>query len=381
MKTPKDQREWFAVSTEGLQQLTGNSKSIVARELLQDAFDEAIKEVQFLSTWRSGLATITVIDDSPIGFRNLNDVYTLYGPTYKRECPDKRGRFNLGLKEALSHCELAEVTTTTGRIVLDRTGRHKSNVKRTVGSEVKVQFKILNKEYQEMIATLDNYIVPKNLDFYVNGTKMPHREVFKSIEATLPTEILTNEMMTRTSRKTTIDIYKPQEGKSAWLYEIGLPVLEIDCDYSVDVQQKVPLSSDRENVPPSFLRAIYAEIVNACHREITPEMSSNVWVREAVSSDRVIPAATTTVIDKRYGEKRAIFNPRDHNANDDALAHGFRLVYGAEMSKKEWMNVHEAGAIQTTSAIFPQRSTDLSRSIRIKRCARWHCLRGRSLCV
>lgn len=349
---------WFEVSAEGLRQLQGGKpKSFVARELIQNAWDEAEKIVKFSAAWDNGAATIIIEDDSAEGFRNLADAFTLFGPTQKRGDIKKRGRFNLGEKEVLALCKKAVIRTTKGGLLFDKGGRKSlARCKRERGTEVEVTVPMSRAEFNEMMESVHSYIVPEGIQFYFNERLMERPEALKSIEATLLTEILNDEVMTRTSRKATVNIYKPDG--AARLYEMGIPVTDIDCDYTLDVQQKVPLSSDRETVPASYLKTLYAEVLNAMHSQITPESSSSVWVREATTSNRINSDAVRTVINNRYGEKAVIANPFDRLSIDDAIANGYRVVYGSEMSKGEWDNARRADVLRSSSDVFGHEIAD-----------------------
>ena len=344
-------KDWFEVSPEGLRQLQeGKPKHFIARELVQNAWDESTKKCEFKAEWKNGVANISVTDDSPEGFRDLSDAFTLFAPTYKRADPTKRGRFNLGEKQVLSVCESARISTTKGALFFDKGGRRYSRKARESGSEVSVTVRVSKREFEELLEVVKSYLVPEEVEFIVNGVAIRHREPFKVIEATLMTEIEQDSVLRRTQRKTKVHILK-QNGK-ARLYEIGIPVEEIDCQFDIDVQQKVPLSTDRETVPLSYLSALYAEVLNATHEEVAPEQASDIWVREAAKHERISPKAVRNVIKKRYGEKVVVANVRDMNSIDEALSHGYKVVYGNEMSKEEWDNVRKAGAMSSSSEVF-----------------------------
>src|SRR3990167_393888 len=167
------EKNWFNVSKEGLKQLQlGKPKQYVARELIANAFDEDIKVCKFDSEWNKGIAYISVEDDSPEGFRNLKDAFTLFAPTYKRANPEKRGRFNLGEKQALAICERATIETTKGTVSFDKSGRTESRKSRESGSKVSVELKMAKSEYDEMIEIVRNYLVPKYIQFLINGDKV-----------------------------------------------------------------------------------------------------------------------------------------------------------------------------------------------------------------
>ncbi len=118
-------RNWFEVSKKGLRELQeGKPKHFIARELIQNAWDEDTKKCEFACHFSDGLAEIIVADDSPEGFRDIADAFTLFAPTYKRANPEKRGRFNIGEKQVLALCESARIETTKGTVIFDKKGRH-----------------------------------------------------------------------------------------------------------------------------------------------------------------------------------------------------------------------------------------------------------------
>jgi hypothetical protein len=141
---------------------------------------------------------------------------------------------------------------------------------------------------------------------------------------------------------------------------MGIPVQEIDCKYSIDVQQKVPLGTDRETVLPSFLKDLYAEVLNQTYEEVKGEESSSVWIRQAFTSDRVEKSAVKEIVNERYGDKVVIADPFNPVANDDAIANGYRVIRGAELSKEEWGTIKEAdkNLIPSSTSIFGKTTTN-----------------------
>ncbi|MEK6881391.1 MAG: hypothetical protein AABY22_17340, partial [Nanoarchaeota archaeon] len=107
----------FEVDVKGLRQLQeGKPKWFIVRELLQNAMDEDITQCTIYMRYEYGKAYITVEDDSPIGFRDLTDAYTLFKDTYKRTDVKKRGRFNFGEKQVLCLADNARIISTTGGV-------------------------------------------------------------------------------------------------------------------------------------------------------------------------------------------------------------------------------------------------------------------------
>lgn len=343
--------QWFEVSREGLKELqAGKPKHFIARELIQNAWDEQIKTCLFNANWENGLAIIEVEDDNPTGFRDISDAFTLFKTTTKRSDPTKRGRFNIGEKQVLSMCEKAEVATTKGTVIFDKSGRTMGRSKRDTGSKITVWIKMPKGEFDEIVEIVKRYLVPENINFLVNGEKVEYREPYKVISPTLNTEIEINNILSKTRRITNVNIHKAND--KAILYELGLPVTEIDCEFDIDVQQKIPLSIDRDTVPVSYLKALYAEVLNATYQDVQEDDSSNNWVRQAMADERINTEAVKEIVEKRYGEKVVVANPFDPNANDEAIANGYTVIRGAELSAKEWENIRKAGAIQSSSSLF-----------------------------
>lgn len=349
-------KNWFEVSKEGLKQLQlGKSKYYVARELVQNAWDEDIKVCKFDSEWESGIAHISVEDDSEEGFRNLKDAFTLFAPTYKRANPEKRGRFNLGEKQALAICDKAIIETTKGTILFDKMGRTENKKKRDTGSKISVELKMSKTEYDEMLEVVKNYLVPKNIEFLINGVKVIYSSPYKSIRISLPTEIEENGVLKKTLRMTEVNILKT-DGKS-FLYEMGIPVVEIDSQFGIDVLQKVPLSVDRDSVSHSYIAILYAEVLNATFEDVNEDNSSEVWIREATAHKRISQDAVKSIVNKRYGDKVVVANPFDKNSIDNAIAAGYKVITGKELSKEEWTNVRKSETIKSSSDVFGSKTT------------------------
>ena len=115
---------------------------------------------------------------------------------------------------------------------------------------------------------------PERSALRINGRKVTHPAPVKVHETTLDTVIqhAPGEPMRRTRRKTRSEILPPASpGGKGWLYEMGLPVQEIDTPYDVNVLQKIPLNPNPDTVRESYLQDIYSELLNAMHDEMRRE--------------------------------------------------------------------------------------------------------------
>ena len=347
----------FEVDVKGLRQLQeGKPKWFIVRELLQNAIDENITTCNIDMSHQYGKAHITVQDDSPTGFRDLSDAYTLFKDTYKRTDIKKRGRFNFGEKQVLCLVDYARIVTTTGGIEFNMLKGKRTTLrkKREKGSVVYVVVNMTKDEFNECRDYCLDILVPQNIKINVNAedykVKLPYRNPYKTFITNLPTEIKENDKMKIVTRETEVHIHKGLLGP--YVYEMGIPVCEIDCDYSIDVQQKVPLSNDRDKIDTKYLKTLYGEVLNKMINEITPEQSSALWVRDGFTSDRAQKETRKEVITKRYGEKSLIANPMDKRSMDEAISNNFNVVYGSEMSKEEWLTVKNDDLLVSTSSMF-----------------------------
>jgi hypothetical protein len=216
-----------------------------------------------------------------------------------------------------------------------------------------------NAEFEACIDGMQRLIPPAGIrtHFTVAGTEidLPVRQQIASFYTSLPTEIADGEgILRRAIRKTSVEVYEPLDGEIGALYEMGIPVVETGDRYHVNVGQKVPLNLDRDNVPPSYLRDIRTLVLNAVHDRITDGETANAaWVREALADENVAPEAVSTVVQLRFGQKAVAFDPSDPEANNQAVAHGYTVVHGRQMSKAEWGNVRRTEMLAPAGRVFP----------------------------
>jgi len=364
-------KNWFEVSTEGFRAIQlGKPKWYAVREILQNAFDEKITECRLQTTHDSvrGKATFTVEDDNPEGFKDLQDAFTLYRDCYKRPDPTKRGRNNIGEKQAIAICDYAEIESTTGTWVFDDRGRHKKLHKRDSGSKVTLVIDMTKADFEDTLKFVRLLIVPKEIKFtytvvYVHDPERnhalvcEHKEPDRTFETTLLTEYLKEDRMVRTTRKTKVELYKPTE--RAYLFEIGIPVCPIDCEFSINVSQRVPMSIDRDTVSQSYLQDLYAEVLRQTYTELPKDKAADTWVNIALADDRlkdkddpVAREAVKTIVKDRYGDKVCSASPGDPRSVDDAICKDFNVVHGRELPSDVWDTFRKHEAIPSSTRLF-----------------------------
>ena len=349
--------QWFEVDKAGLKKLLGRrGKAAVLLELLQNAWDQEVTrvDVQIVKPRGSRCVKITVEDDDPEGFADLSDAFTLFAPSAKKSEPEKRGRFNLGEKLVLALCERAEIRTTKGTLRFDASGRTRTRRRTRAGTVFSAELPMATRELDETLVTLRRVISQPGVTTRINGEALPSRESVARFALSLPTEIAdTDGYLRSATRKTLVEVYTPFEGEEPTLFEMGIPVVATGDRFHVNVGQKVPLSMERDNVRPSYLRHIRTAVVNAMAEMLGDEDWNAPWVREALSDERIESAAAQAVIRGRFGEKAVAYDASDPEANKRAIAKGYQVVHGGQMSKAEWAAVRKIGALPPAGQVTP----------------------------
>lgn len=352
--------EWFEVSKDGLKALQdGKSKTFIMAELIQNALDEDVENITVEATYYRNLATISVEDDSPTGFRDLKDAYTLFAPCYKSPDPEKRGRFNAGEKQVFSISKSALIETTSGTIVFDSKGRHTKRAKREVGSKITIEVAMTKAEFQEIVEYVNLLILPINIIVTFNNNIVKPKMYDRDFTATLQTEHLKGDKFAKTNRKTQVQLFDTGlTGGCAYIYEMGIPVCKIECEYSVNVNQRIPMGMDRDMVSQAYLKDLFAEVLNHTFDKLTSDNASNTWVRIGMSDDRVSEDAVKQVVKQRYGDNPLVATVGDAISNSDAIANGHRLIHGSEMSGDEWDNIRRFDALDSTADKYGRGTCD-----------------------
>jgi len=352
---------WFEVDKEGLAKLLRRKGlAFVLYELVQNAWDTKATEVCVGLEPIPGrpLTRLRVQDNDPDGFKFLNHGFVLYAESVKKGDPTKRGRFNLGEKLVLAACETAKLASTTGTIYFERTGpkkelnRRETREKLSAGSIFEAEIKMTRAELDEVLEASKLLIPPVHTT--INGVKLPSRYTTRFFEGTLPTDVADEEgFLRRTSRKTQIRIYPQHESGVSYIYEMGIPVVETDFPWSIDINQKIPLNADRDNVTPAYRKALSVLTVNEMYDTLDREQASSPIVQEALESPDVLSEAVTTVVTQQFGAKRTAFDPSDPEANNQAMAQGYAIIHGGSYTKAQWENIRKAQAAAPSGQMFP----------------------------
>lgn len=351
--------EWFAVDRKGLAAIVKRRGWWrVCVEPLSNAWDQNVTEVhvQFNTVKDEPFVTLRVEDDDPEGFANLADAYTFFGATPKQQNATVRGRFNQGEKHIIACAMDARIESTKGTVDFSEAGRVVSNRrKRAAGSEFCARLRMNREDFADTYKWLQRVLPPEGIKTYLNGIIMPVRKPLKVITATLPTELFTEDGPRRSARRTEVEIHEVKTGETAMLYEMGIPVVETGDKWHVNILQKVPLNSDRDNVTPAFLQQVRVLVLNAMHAELTEADAGAKWVKAASDDARVEEAALSTVLHQQFGDKLVSYDPSDTGANNRAVAAGFTVLHGRNLTATQWEKVRDFGLVKPAGKVTPDK--------------------------
>jgi hypothetical protein len=352
-------KPWFDVDHKGLQQiLARKGKEFVLYELIQNAWDENTSKVsvELARIPHTRTVSLRVADDNPEGFVDLAHAFTLFAPSAKKADAEKRGRFNLGEKTVIALCQSAKITSTTGTVSFGPSGRSRSNKRTESGSVFEGILQMTDEEMAECGQAIGRLLPPVSVTTLFNGVRLRDRLPIEVFVATLPTEIADEEGQLRpTKRKTEVQIHEVADGETATLYEMGIPVVATEDRWHINVNQKVPLTIDRDNVSPAYLSQLRALVLEKMTEKINVEDVNDTWVKDALQkhADDLPEQTIRKVMDLRFGEQRVAYDPSDPEANNLAVSQGYSIVHGRNLSRTEWGAVKRFGIILPAGQVTP----------------------------
>ena len=352
---------WLEVDIKGLAQiLTNKGIARVVLEPISNALDTDATHIEVWFTQERGRATLTVVDDDPDGFADLREAYTLFAPSRRRDDPTKRGRFGLGEKELIAICAQGgaiSITSTTGTVHFTQSGRKKDATSRTSGTALQAEFRCNQDQAAEFRRLVRTLIVPPTvtLEFHVEPDtteRIAPRPPAHTAKISLPTVVVDADgNLTMATRRTTVDFYEPNPGERATIYELGVPVVEHDGRWDLDVQQKVPLNTSRDNVPTSYLRRLRELMLNEAHEDLGAKDMKRPWVADALA--KASDEALKDYVEKVHGANAVIYDPSSPESNKRAVDEGRPLVYGRSFNADTWKRIREADILQPAGKAIP----------------------------
>jgi len=350
----------FEVDAAGLAKiLERRGKAFAIFELIQNCWDTNAKTVMVKLEPIEGrpVAQLVVTDDDPDGFDDLTHAFTLFAESRKRKDPTKRGWINLGEKLVLALCSQATLSTTKGTVEFTRDSRKEYPRRKTdQGTVFSAEIKMTRAEIAECTQAIMTLLPHPSVNTYFNSTLIPSRKVAAGFRASLPTHVADDDgIMRRRMRETEVLVFERGHNEVGMLYEMGIPVVETGDEWHVSVNQKVPLNTDRDNVPPSYLRTIRAHVLNEMAKRgpLAPAVATQNWVNDALGDQAIESESVNAVLDSRFGRKHFTFDPSDPEANNRLISQDYTPIYAGSLPKEAWSKVRDFNASAPAGQLSP----------------------------
>jgi hypothetical protein len=338
--------------------MAARDKIFIIREMVQNAWDEPITRVDILLTPpdENGHSILKVTDDSPAGYINLSHSYTMYAESSKANDPTKRGRFNEGEKAVICLALEASVTTVSGQTCFDREHRWAGDKRRKRGSEFYMKFELTPKEYVDICRKTRLLIPPRDIITTFNGHEIPKQGACQIFETRLRTPLNgRNE-----PRKTEVRLYDTKPGE-AWLYEMGIPVVELGDDkWSINIMQKVPLGRDRNSVPASYIGDVRVAVFNKYYTKLSPMDACLLSTQAAAAHPKSLKEAVIANLKDRFGDKYALEDTNDKGANLEFVSQGGIVIQRNDLSPEMKRRLKKIRDPKHPTKTFVKRTGELT---------------------
>ena len=300
----------------------GRKMGHLVREGISNAFD-----LTDINTCKVSVSNgrITVEDDSPNGFTDLNLIFTVF-MTGKSDSHLKRGRKGRGLKELIAVADYAKVETVGRTVIFDEYGRREIDNDRGRGSFVEVLSKVEGwgeDGCEEALDYLSKIIPPNNVCFILNNKEIFRPNVLKSVRSCLETTVIEDDIQVSKYLMTDVDLYPHKNKVKSWIYEMGIPVSEIDFPYHIDVHQRIPMNDNRDTVSDYYLNRLYGRILDATIDDLKKKDLKEKWVLSCVDWSE---SSTKKKFAKKFMGENAVIRGRSTKANDIAKQYGFKVM-------------------------------------------------------
>jgi hypothetical protein len=340
----------------------------LVRELIQNVFDEDARFCHVRVEDAPGGLLVEVADGARRGIRRIEEVFTIFA-SGKRDDPSKRGRLGRGLKEMVSVCDRAAIVTVGKTVTFDWRPGERLFVREiaqndvATGTTVSCALGYGASKRKEITAALRLFIPPEGVRYTVNGEEVARPKLHKTLRAGLRTVVF-DEAGTQKEleRRTDVLLWEPNPGDRPHVYEMGIPVealqREDDFPWHVDVGQRVPLKAERDRVSRSYMRSLWAQILNQTVADLRQADTATTWVDEATAHpqfDR--EGAGKVLVERRFGDRVA----RASNTDDNVRAEqglGYRVVHTQSLSDgmREILRLHTPS---TTDVVHPKNFASL----------------------
>lgn len=257
--------QWFDISNDGWRRMNvGRPPYELIKELIQNVLDEDFKTASLNYNMIDDDFVVSVEDDVENGIINSALITTVF-LTGKEESHLKRGRKGRGLKEFLSVCYKATVETVGKTINFCKDGKRiEYTNNRSCGTKLTAYIKEEGwdkKAIREINKYVKNVILYNGNEFKVNGKCIEKRPPMTSSAVTLTTQVIEGGVQRDVEMATTIDIYERNKANKGLLFEMGIPVVQVDIPFDVDVHQRIPMNDNRNDVDSRYIDRLKVAVI------------------------------------------------------------------------------------------------------------------------
>jgi len=301
----------FEADPEGFrEQNAGRPAAHLVRELVQNVFDEKATKLEVNVDLKKDGVEIRVKDDVPGGIRDPKLVFTIW-LSDKKDTPTKRGRMGRGLKEIVSVSDKTSIITQDWAVSFTRKPggdwvRGGPDRRTDVGTLFEAKVNLWKQEDVDGILTyLRRMRPPEGLQFIVNGLPVTRKQATESYPMSLTTVMYEEERGERISRErkrdTVVDLFDEPEH---WVYEMGIPVEQIEFPMSIDVGQRIPLRERRDTMTDPYRKELFAKLVDRRIAKVEPEQMRDKFILDAAAAPKYLSEETKQRIATAWTEGR-----------------------------------------------------------------------------
>ena len=324
---------WFEIDNAGWKRMNaGREPAELVKELIQNVLDEEFTTVNIDYSYdkNNNNFVLCIEDDVEYGIKDSSLITTVF-MSGKEDSPLKRGRKGRGLKEFLSVCKYAIVETVGKTVEFRADGTRKDWVNnRIIGTKISciIEEEKWNKSSIKDINTfLRKIIIYNNGKVFINVKELKKRNyTYRCKDANLTTQIIEDGKQIERRAYTDILIYE-KSSKEGWLYEMGIPVVKTNIPYDVDIQQRIVLNDNRNEVGVYYLKDVKKCVVK-CLLDVLDKKDLLGWASEGLSSwdltDKECEKISCKIAEVDNIDNLLI-KTKDKNINDKARQKGFNL--------------------------------------------------------
>jgi len=323
----------FELSNEGWRRMNaGRGPKHLVREAISNALDQADANVINVKLERTDTGVrVQVEDNSPTGVQSPEHVTTVF-MTSKEDSPTSRGRKGRGVKELIAAARVASIETI-GFTVQFEEGRTVVRNNRKKGTRLTAEVDgWTERDIIDIEQHLNGFIVEHGKALVVSGKRVRSRKPNMTTRAHLETVVIKDGVQTTEYRTADVELYYTKPNETAFLYEMGVPVTNIDTPFHINVEQRIPLSDDRTSVSGYYTRCLLALCLEEAVNTWSKKDLKDKWVEEALIY--ASHSCRKKYVEVMFGDvSKAAVKSTNRDANASLSANGYTVIDTDNMAR------------------------------------------------